>query len=123
MLKKEMDICLEEPDLKIETIKIGKGVVCEMSYQTKVMTYSCEIEEFQVPKAKRDMYDTCCRMWEETKRKIGELSDEDVATHSPTYQALMRDYELYRNGIDLYYEDLVKYVSVAKKDVEEETKS
>jgi hypothetical protein len=35
----------------------------------------------------------------------------------------MRDYELYRNGIDLYYEDLVKYVSVAKKDVEEETKS
>lgn len=123
VILEEMDICLEEPDLKIETIKIGKGVVCEMSYQTKVMTYSCEIEEFQVPKAKRDMYDTCCRMWEETKRKIGELSDEDVATHSPTYQALMRDYELYRNGIDLYYEDLIKYVSVAKKDVEEETKS
>lgn len=123
IILEESDVCIEENDLKIQSIKIGKGVVCEMSYQTKVMTYSCEVEEFQVAKAKRDMYDTCCRMWEETKRKIGELSNEDIKEDSPEFQSLLKDYELYRKGIDTYYEDLIKYVSITKRDFEEAMKS
>lgn len=123
VILEEQDVCLEEDNLKIDTITIGKGVVCEMSYQARVMTYSCEVEEFQVPKAKRVLYDDCTQKWENVKQAMSKLTNEDIVNKTKKYLDLLKDYELYRTGIDVYYDDLVTYVAMAKKDFEEEMKS
>lgn len=123
VILEEQDRVLEENDLKVDTITIGKGVVCEMSFQTRVMTFSSEIEEFQVPKAKHDLYVTCKEAWEAKKQEIGKLSNSDIVSNSEKLQKLLKEYDMYRTGIDMYYDDLVTYVSMAKKDFEEEMKS
>ena len=87
------------------------------------MTYSSEIEEFQVPKAKHDLYQECRDAWESTRKEIGKLSDNDIINNSTKLQKLLEDYEMYRTGIDSFYDDLVTYVAMAKKDFEEEMKS
>ena len=123
VILEEQDRVIEENDLKIDTINIGQGIVCEMSYQARVMTYSSEIEEFQVPKAKHDLYQECRDAWESTRKEIGKLSDNDIINNSTKLQKLLEDYEMYRTGIDSFYDDLVTYVAMAKKDFEEEMKS
>jgi hypothetical protein len=119
----EQDYCLEDNNLKIDTITIGRGVVCEMSYQTKVMTYSCEVKEYEVAKAKRELYDQCMKEWENTKSDIFRLSNEDINTSSAELQNLLEKYDRYRELSESCYEDLITYVSIAKKDFEEEMRS
>ena len=123
VILEDQDRVLEENDLKVDSITIGRGVVCEMSYQSRVMTYSSEIEEFQVPKAKHDLYQDCREAWETIKREIGKLTNADIENQTQKYKDLLEDYDMYRTGIDTYYDDLVTYVSMAKKDFEEEMKS
>ena len=114
----EMDYELEDQDLKIDSIVIGKGVVCEMSYQTRVMTFSCEREEFQVPKAKRDLWDNSLLGWKRVKESFAAASPGDETR----WNELLESYNFYRQTIDSTYEDLVTHVATAKKDFEEAMK-
>ena len=114
----EMDYELEDQDLKIDSIMIGKGVVCEMSYQTRVMTFSCEREEFQVPKAKRDLWDNSLLGWKRVKESFAAASPGDETR----WNELLESYDFYRQTIDSIYEDLVTHVATAKKDFEEAMK-
>jgi hypothetical protein len=123
VILEEQDITLADNDLQIDTITIGKGVVCEMSYQTKVMTFSAEIELHQVAKAKRELYNQQIEELELVKARILALSDEHIINHSSELQDLLKQYDTYLKNIDFCYNELVTYVAIAKKDFEEEMKS
>lgn len=126
VILEDHEYILEGPDLNIKTLTIGKGLVCEMSYQTRVMIFSCENGadgNATVASAKRQLYDSAYTAWDVAKKSIATLSDNDVINNTPTLQNLLRSCDQAREAMDKYYAELIMYVAIEKKDFEEEMKS
>ena len=117
---------LEGPELDIKTLTIGKGLVCEMSYQTRVMIFSCEDGSdgnATVASAKRELLESAYKAWETARQSYAKLSDDVIQNNEKLVQKLFTDCDNARKAIDKYYSELIMYVAIEKKEFEEEMKS
>lgn len=123
---KDHEYILEGPDLDIKSLIIGKGLVCEMSYQTRVMVFSCEDGsngKATVASAKKELLESAYKAWEKARQSYANLSDDVIKNNPQLVNKIFKDCDNARAAIDKYYADLIMYVAIEKKEFEEEMKS
>ena len=124
--KPDHEYILEGPELDIKSLIIGKGLVCEMSYQTRVMVFSCEDGsdgKATVASAKKELLESAYRAWEKARQSYANLSDDVIKNNPQLVNKIFKDCDNARAAIDKYYADLIMYVAIEKKEFEEEMKS
>lgn len=115
----EQEWCLEGEDIKLTSLIIGHGLMCELSFQTNVMTFSSEIQDYQVPKAYRDIYNGYKEKVIEIRGFIASLTDEQIQNNDPVLVDYLKKEQCYLKKIDESYETLCQYISISKKQYEE----
>lgn len=117
----------------IKSLQIGKGVVCECSYQSKITTYKIESKDNNISESKQlwldalnnylsllEKYDDTIKPWEDMvydAEQAAKLYPQKIVENRKKYQAMLEEYVKYMNSNDyllLSLQEAIDYIQEGK---------